>query len=62
MPDSGEGEPDGSKTLPQRLLKSARGDRPMAGWERVLFYLMVLYCGGEFVTGTLMPGARAVVG
>jgi len=34
----------------------------MAGWERVLFYLMVLYCGGEFVTGTLFPTASALIG
>jgi len=62
-PDSpDEDEQDGSSTLPQRLLKSARGDRPMQGWERVLFYLMVLYCGGEFVADTFLPAAAAFVG
>jgi len=60
MPD--EDEQDGSSTLPQRLLDSARGDRPMQGWERVLFYLMVLYCGSEFVTGTLFPTASTLIG
>jgi len=63
MPDdAGGGEPDGASTLPQRLLASARGDRPMQGWERVLFYLMILYCGGEFVTETLFPTATALIG
>jgi len=61
MPDD-TGEQDASSTLPQRLLESARGDRPMQGWERVLFYLMVLYCGGEFVAGVLFPTATALIG
>jgi hypothetical protein len=60
MPD--EDEQDGSSTLPQRLLDSARGDRPMAGWERVLFYFMVLYCGSEFVTDTIVPTTRPAIG
>jgi hypothetical protein len=66
MSSADEDGPDASGTLPERLperlLKSARGDRPMQGWERVLFYLMVLYCGGEFVADTFLPAAAAFVG
>lgn len=53
---------DDTQPIWKRILESARGDRPMKGYERVLFYLLVAYCGGEFLANTILPGARALTG
>jgi hypothetical protein len=53
-PNADDHEPD---PLHLRLLESARGERPMQGWERILFYLLAIYCGGEFITAAVLPAA-----